>query len=125
MSKHFIALGLAGLAFALSASAPAATMPIDLDSTFGPLHLDVDMTSGQVHGTYPKFGGEIFGQMKAGDVDGIWTQPKSEHPCKEERHGTVNWGRLVFPAGQESGFHGSWGYCDADPTQPWDGKLVK
>ena len=96
----------------------------DLASEFGPVNLTIDTGTGDVIGTYPKFDGKIYGKLlPANTIDGFWVQPKGDHPCQIQRHGSYSWGRLVFenPAGGH--LNGSWSYCDGEPARPWKGHI--
>jgi hypothetical protein len=75
---------------------------------------------GVISGSYPKQEGQIYGKVDAnGTASGTWTQPRSDHPCMEQRHGTFAWGRFIFEDVGTPAISGSWGYCDEVPNRAW------
>jgi hypothetical protein len=121
MQRSLLAIAGAALAF-IGCPAVAETYSYDLDTDFGPVHLEVHSDSGHVHGYYPNYNGEIFAEMTSGDrIDGIWVQPGGDHPCRESRHGSFQWGRLIFENPRGHHMEGVWSYCGAEPTQAWNG----
>lgn len=124
MQRSLLAIAAAVLAV-LGSPASAETLSYDLKTNFGPLHLEVHPESGHVHGYYPDYNGEIFGEMTRDDrMDGIWVQPSGDHPCREQRHGTVHWGRVIFGNPLSHHMDGVWGYCGQEPTETWHGHMA-
>ena len=75
---------------------------------------------GAVTGEYPKQDGHIDGRVSPdGTASGIWTQPRSDHPCLRPRYGTYAWGRFVIRDIDGPGMSGEWGYCDEVPNRGW------
>jgi len=125
MQRLVLAIAVSALALG-TVPAAAGSVPYDLETSFGPVHLEVNAATGHVHGTYPKYDCEIFGDLTQVDrIDGIWVQPRGDHPCHETRHGTANWGRLLFENPHGPKMSGWWSYCDREPTEAWNGHFLK
>lgn len=75
---------------------------------------------GHVSGSYPKQSGRLHGSVRPdGSASGIWTQPRSDHPCMNPRAGSFAWGRFVIRNIGSDGMSGEWGYCDEYPNRKW------
>jgi hypothetical protein len=77
--------------------------------------------SGEVDGAYPRRDGILRGRMSAnGDIHGLWTQPRSDHPCREPRGGTYAWGAFEINGIYDRHPSGSWGYCGERADRDWE-----
>jgi hypothetical protein len=75
---------------------------------------------GVISGNYPKQDGEIHGRVDGnGTASGIWTQPRSDHPCIRQKNGSFAWGRFILQNVGSPAISGSWGYCDEYPNRAW------
>jgi hypothetical protein len=99
---------------------PAHADSFALISNDGPIQLHIEQ-DGDVHGRYPKLNGTIMGHVSdGGDIEGIWLQPNSEHPCREARNGTYSWGHFVMSSPYQPNMRGAWGYCGEEPQRDWE-----
>lgn len=88
-------------------------------SCCGPLFYSIG-PDGSVRGQYPKQSGLLSGRVDAGGTaTGIWTQPRSDHPCIRPRNGSYAWGRFVIQDIGTPSMSGAWGYCDEYPNRGW------
>ena len=86
----------------------------------GPLYYNFIPGGKEVSGDYPKQRGRISGTVDSdGTATGIWTQPRSDHPCSRERGGTLTWGRFVIRKIGTPAISGEWGYCDTQLDHNW------
>jgi hypothetical protein len=110
---------LMGGLFALApATAFAESFSVDSECC-GALYYHVG-PGGSVRGEYPKQDGRIFGTVgPEGAATGIWTQPRSDHPCVRPRNGSFAWGRFVIRNIGTPDISGEWGYCDEYPNRGW------
>lgn len=107
------------LLFPALPTGPARADTFELLSSDWPMRLPLD-AGGEVHGVYPKRQGEMFGHDGAdGNIHGIWTQPRSDHPCHELRRDTYTWGGFVISNPYRRNVSGSWGYCGEEPLRDW------
>ena len=106
----------------------------ETSSTAGPFAGTFDTTYGEaslshngdaVVGTYEAGTSDIIGTADGDVVTGTWSSPSAASACDTEFNGTVYWGRIIFTFESDgSSFDGLWSYCDAEPTQAWDGTRV-
>lgn len=112
----FLALAFAGAVICCAGSVRAESV---YSQCCGPLYYHVHH-DGTITGDYPKQSGQIYGSVSADDTArGIWTQPRSDHPCSHPRGGSYAWGRFVIRDVGGPGMSGEWGYCDQIPDQDW------
>jgi hypothetical protein len=84
--------------------------------------LSLVQQNGSLAGTYSKRGGRIMGQVDGAQAQGYWAQDLADQGCANTRFGTAYWGRFTWSLSPDGGhFDGQWSYCDADPTNPWNG----
>lgn len=81
-----------------------------------------------VTGVYPKYTGHLQGTLKGTDrIDGNWWQDSGysdDVKCNTQMNGTSYWGKFtLIEDADQKGFHGMWGACDKEPSDPWTGKL--
>jgi len=76
----------------------------------------------QVRGTYATKDGRVEGTLRGNTLEGYWTQSTSGRACSYQRDGRMYWGRIVYHFDGSSSFTGTWGYCDDNPANPWNGK---
>ena len=93
----------------------------------GPLTLEFGPDN-TVTGEYPDYGGHLKGKLQGNDrIDGEWWQAKGysdDEKCDAEHNGTHYWGKFtLLENADHKGFHGMWGNCDKDPSDPWSGTL--
>ena len=89
----FLALAFAGAVICCAGSVRAESV---YSQCCGPLYYHVHH-DGTITGDYPKQSGQIYGSVSADDTArGIWTQPRSDHPCSHPRGGSYAWGRFVI-----------------------------
>jgi hypothetical protein len=77
-------------------------------------------TGSQVIGRYATDNGEITGTVIGKTFDGFWIEDASATKCGYPRNGRYYWGKLRFDV-QGNRQTGSWGYCDENPSRPWEG----
>ena len=112
-------LAVASVMGLVAVSAPAWAEHVDLMSSDGPLRLEVSR-SGEVTGSYASKDGEMRGRASAnGDLNGIWMQPRSDHPCQEARDGTYSWGSFRITGIYGRNPAGYWGYCGERADRDW------
>lgn len=117
--KRNILLTLAAVALALGTAQPASAERVDLMSSDGPMRLEISR-NGEVDGAYPDRDGVMRGRINAaGEISGIWTQPRSDHPCRDARGGTKAWGTFQIAGIYTRQPIGYWGYCSEDPNRNW------
>lgn len=112
-------LPILGLAVGLGLATPARADRIDMMSADGPMRIEISR-NGEVDGAYPDREGVMRGRINAaGQISGIWMQPRSDHPCREAKGGTKAWGTFQIVGIQTRRPVGRWGYCGADPSYDW------
>jgi hypothetical protein len=113
-------MGVAVVALAVvSVATPAWADRVDLMSSDGPMRLEISR-NGEVDGAYPDKNGVLRGRARAdGDIHGTWTQPRSDHPCREARGGTYAWGSFSISGVYSRQPVGLWGYCGEQPDRDW------
>jgi len=115
-------IALAGVLVLAAASARADDLYFH--SSDGPMEIHIDQ-SGRVHGRYQQESGaqrpgRLVGTAGGnGSLEGLWLQPKSDHPCGYPREGSYTWGRFTIGNAWGAYPYGSWGYCDEIPNRNW------
>jgi hypothetical protein len=75
--------------------------------------------------SYVHDGGRITGRRSGNRIDGVWVQPRSAQRCDTPRNGSFFHGRMTFAFNAAlDAFEGLWGYCDAEPSETWNGTLT-
>lgn len=72
--------------------------------------------------TYESDGGRILFTLSGNTMTGYWVENSSSSRCEFERDGSLYWGRIIYVFDEQfSSFAGGWGYCEAEPTESWNG----
>lgn len=75
--------------------------------------------------SYVHDGGRITGRRSGNRIDGVWVQPRSAQRCDTPRNGSYFHGRMTFTFNAAlDAFEGLWSYCDAEPSETWNGTLT-
>lgn len=82
--------------------------------------LTLRQSGDRVTGRYTNDNGELTGQMFESTLEGFWIEDGSDRRCSTPKNGRYHWGRVSFEF-SESGFSGTWGYCNDAPSRPWNG----
>ncbi|TBW39187.1 hypothetical protein EYW49_06740 [Siculibacillus lacustris] len=118
MIATWMRAGLIAAATVVAGEAAARDFAVD-SSCCGVLYYSL-RGDGEVSGHYPKQEGVIRGRVgPEGTATGLWTQPRSDHPCVRPRGGSYAWGRFVIYDIGTRRISGDWGYCDEIPNRGW------
>jgi hypothetical protein len=84
-----------------------------------------EITFGMTSSTYTNDSGRMFYEINGNVLSGFWVEGSSAQGCGSEMDGSVYWGRIEFTFNDDfTEFTGLWSYCDAEPTQSWNGRFV-
>ncbi len=73
-----------------------------------------------VAGRYSPDNGEITGTMSGNVLNGFWIENSSNRQCAYPINGRYYWGKIQMVFSGNS-FKGRWGYCEDEPSSPWNG----
>lgn len=101
-------------------TATAFTVAGTYDSSEGVITLQ--QSGDRITARYPNDNGEITGMLFDTTLEGFWIEDHSDRRCATAKNGRYHWGRVAFEF-SDNGFSGKWGYCNDQPSRPWNGTL--
>lgn len=117
MKKLLMAV-LVMAALSVSALCSAFDLSGGYDSNQG--FMTLQQSGDRLTGRYGNDNGELTGLLFGQIFEGFWIEDGSAQRCSSPKNGRYYWGRVTLEF-SATGFNGRWGYCDAVPSQGWNG----